>query len=244
MSETNGQRPKPPPVVAYPPPQALSVSVSHSESVGKLFAALAKAQGAMVAAAKDKENPFFRSSYADLASVWDACRAALSANDLAVVQMPSVYGNAVTVSTYLGHGSGEWIEGKITLLAYSSGPQDVGGAITYARRYGLAAAVGVAPDDDDDGNLATHGAQPPPRQPRTPVKPKETPQPPAAAGVLAELSKLREQLAWTSKKMQEVVMKATGKAAHQMGTLTQEDLEKTRAAIDALMTQQKSEGAQ
>src|SRR5574343_335134 len=181
MSEANAngaqaqqqQKPKPPPVPAYPPQQAATIDVSRSETVGTLFAALAKAQGAMEAAIKDSENPHFKSAYADLASVWDACRGALSANDLAVIQMPSAYGNVVTVSTYLGHSSGEWIEGKLTLLARSSSPQDVGSAITYARRYGLSAAVGVAPDDDDDGNAATFGNTPPPTERPKRAEPKK-----------------------------------------------------------------------
>jgi hypothetical protein len=124
--------------------------VNRSESLAELAAALAKAQGAMRPAAKDHVNPAFpRSKYADLASVWEACREALTANGLSVVQLAAADGNAVTVTTVLLHVSGEWVSEALTLLARDAAPQSVGSAITYARRYGLAAMVGVCPDDDD-----------------------------------------------------------------------------------------------
>ena len=121
----------------------------RSESIAAIGAALAKAQAAMKPAVKDAKNPHFKSSYADLASVWDACRAHLTANEIAVVQSPHADGAHVTITTLLAHSSGEWIESALTLTARQSDPQSVGSAITYGRRYGLASMVGVAPDDDD-----------------------------------------------------------------------------------------------
>lgn len=137
--------------------------VVGSETIGRLAEALAKAQGAMRAAAKDAENPHYRSRYADLASVWDAARAALAANGLAVLQPVDASGNAVRVSSILTHASGEWIAAVLTFTIGQASPQAVGSAITYGRRYGLASLIGVVADEDDDGNAASLPANVHPR---------------------------------------------------------------------------------
>lgn len=121
----------------------------QSESIAKLAEALSKAQGKIKGAAKDTANPFFKSKYADLASVWDACRDQLSAHGLSVIQTTEDGLEYVTIITTLSHSSGEWIRGRLTMKPVKNDPQGVGSAITYARRYALAAIVGVAPEDDD-----------------------------------------------------------------------------------------------
>lgn len=126
-----------------------------SESINEIATALAKAQGEMGGAVKDAANPFFKSKYADLASVWDACRAPLSKNGLAVIQSPSAEGSLVTVSTLLTHSSGQWMRGCISVAAKDDSPQAVGSAVTYLRRYSLQSFAGIAPEDDDG-----EGAQP------------------------------------------------------------------------------------
>jgi hypothetical protein len=112
----------------------------------------------MEAASKANINPHFKSKYADLASVWDACRVPLSKHGLAVLQPVRADGPSVTVTTILAHSSGEWISESLTMTAQQNTPQAVGSAITYGRRYGLSSMVGIAPDDDD-GNAASHRAQ-------------------------------------------------------------------------------------
>jgi hypothetical protein len=129
-----------------------------SPSIAALAAALAKAQGEMEAAAKANVNPHFKSKYADLASVWDACRGPLSKHGLAVLQPVSADGPRVTVTTMLVHSSGEWIREALTMTAAQNTPQGVGSTITYGRRYGLSSMVGIAPDDDD-GNAASGRTQ-------------------------------------------------------------------------------------
>ena len=126
----------------------------QSESIGQLAAALAKAQATIGHAVKDSKNPHFKSSYADLASVMDACRGALSANGIAVLQPVAVAGKVVTVTTTLAHASGEWMSCDLSATARADGPQEVGSVITYLRRYGLASMAGVA-SDDDDANAAS-----------------------------------------------------------------------------------------
>jgi hypothetical protein len=130
--------------------------VRRSPAIASLAGALAKAQGEIAGAAKDKTNPHFKSAYADLASVWDACRAPLSKNALAVMQPASANGPHVTVTTILTHSSGEWVESDLTMTAQQNTPQGIGSCITYARRYALASMVGIAPEDDD-GNAASQG---------------------------------------------------------------------------------------
>jgi hypothetical protein len=128
-----------------------------STEIGKLAEALAKAQGEIKGAAKDSTNPHYRSKYADLASVWDACRAALTKNGLSVVQLPDTTADGVFLHTTLAHSSGQWMRGTMPVRPVQDTPQGLGSALTYARRYSLAAMVGVAPDDDDDGNAASAG---------------------------------------------------------------------------------------
>ena len=121
-----------------------------SDSIKELATALAKAQAEITDAKKDATNPHFNKQYADLASIWDACRAALTKNGISVVQMtrPSD-AQEVVVITRLCHSSGEWMQGELALPVTKGDAQGYGSALTYARRYALAAAVGVAPEDDD-----------------------------------------------------------------------------------------------
>ena len=128
--------------------------MTHSDSIKELAAALAKAQASMSGAKKDTANPFFKSKYADLASCWDAARAALPANGLCVIQTTRASAqDEVIVITTLAHESGEWISGELSLPVSKADAQGYGSALTYGRRYGLCAMVGIAPEDDD-GNAA------------------------------------------------------------------------------------------
>lgn len=130
---------------------------NRSASIAKLVGALAKVQGEMVGAAKDSTNPHFKSKYADLASVWDACRKPLAKNGLAILQPVTAEGPNVTVTTILAHDSGEWISESLTMTAQQNTPQGVGSTITYGRRYGLSAMVGIAPEDDDGEAASSRG---------------------------------------------------------------------------------------
>jgi len=128
--------------------------VEQSNEIGALAEALAKAQGKITGALKDSANPFFKSKYADLASVWEACRDQLSANNISVIQTNGNDGDRVTVTTILAHSSGQWIRGTCSAKPAKDDAQATGSVITYLRRYGLAAIVGVA-QVDDDGEAAS-----------------------------------------------------------------------------------------
>jgi hypothetical protein len=130
----------------------------QSETIGALAAALSKAQADITGALKDSSNPFFKSKYADLASCWDACRKQLAANGLSVIQTTRMADQGLVLVTTLAHSSGEWIAGEMPVLIAVQGksgefkeitPQAQGSGITYARRYALAAIVGLAQVDDD-----------------------------------------------------------------------------------------------
>ena len=133
-----------------------------SQDIKELVAALIKAQGEIKVAPRDRANPFFKSKYADLAGVWDACREALQNNKFAVTQVVSPSeGSGFVLKTILLHESGQYITSDFPLNPTADTPQGVGSAVTYARRYALAAIVGVVTDDDDDGNAASAPAAKP-----------------------------------------------------------------------------------
>lgn len=128
--------------------------MERSESIKELAAALAKAHAKIEGAAKDATNPHFRSKYATLASVVDAVKKPLADAGLSYVQTVHDAESAACVETVILHASGEWIAcGKVSVPVSKGDAQGFGSALTYARRYSLSAAFGVAPEDDD-GNAA------------------------------------------------------------------------------------------
>jgi hypothetical protein len=135
--------------------------MNQSESIAALAAALSKAQSAITGALKDSANPFFKSKYADLAACWDACRSQLAANNLAVIQTTEVTGAGTVLVTTLAHSSGEWMRGYLPVLTKDAGPQGQGSGLTYARRYALAAMVGLAQIDDDGEAAQARGKKEP-----------------------------------------------------------------------------------
>jgi len=133
----------------------LEVQMRQSESIANLAKALSIVQGKLTYATKDSANPFFKSRYADLESVWDSCRSLLAENGLAVMQFPGEYfDGTMSLTTVLSHSSGEWISKEMSLPVTKPDAQGAGSALTYMRRYALAAVVGVV-QADDDGNAAS-----------------------------------------------------------------------------------------
>lgn len=132
--------------------------MNKSESIKELASAFAKAQAAIEKAAADKNNPHFRSKYADLGSVVDAIKPALEDNGLSFVQISHDAEGAAKIETIVMHASGEWLScGVVSVPVNKNDAQGFGSAMTYARRYSLQAAFGVAPEDDD-GNAAAAAA--------------------------------------------------------------------------------------
>lgn len=133
--------------------------------IGALTEALSAAQAEMTNALKDAKNPHYKSDYATLASVLDAVRAPLNKHKIALTQHPTTEGNVVTVRTLLTHASGGWLSSACSATAKDASPQSVGSAISYLRRYSLAALCNIA-QADDDGNAASQprGRQQPAQQ--------------------------------------------------------------------------------
>src|SRR4030095_2449962 len=127
-----------------------------SDFLKELATALSKAQGTMENAVKSSDNPFYKSTYADLAGVRNASRKPLSENELAVVQLPTMRDGKMVLEYVLLHSSGEYIGSELEMTPVKADPQGIGSAVTYARRYTLASITGVA-TEDDDGNAASRG---------------------------------------------------------------------------------------
>jgi hypothetical protein len=125
--------------------------------------ALAAAQMEMGKALKQSQNPAFRSKYADLGNVMDACMPSLNKHGIAVVQTM----RDESVVTMFIHESGDILECPVPLILGKRDMQGLGSAVTYARRYGLMSLAGIAPEDDD-GNAAA-------KSPQKPVAPSVTP---------------------------------------------------------------------
>jgi len=142
--------------------EAPKMSWSMSPTIGKLVEAIAKASLKFETVLKDADNPAYRSKYADLPTIIDATRKHLAVEGVIVSQMPHAsFGQdeakMLTVTTLMAHSSGEWMASDLTLPAMMRerfDAQSVGSAITYARRYALAAMTNVA-QEDDDGNKAS-----------------------------------------------------------------------------------------
>jgi len=129
--------------------------MQKSDTIGEIAKALNTFQGKMSAVKKDGNNPFFHSRYATLDAIWEHIRKPLTESGLSVTQTLSTLDGNV-LETTLMHSSGEWINGGMILNPVKDDPQGQGSAITYARRYGLSAILGIVADEDDDGNAATH----------------------------------------------------------------------------------------
>ena len=130
--------------------------MKKSESIANLAMALANFQGEAENPKNTANNPFFKSKYAPLSEVINATKPLLSKHGLSILQSPSGDGEHIIITTLLMHSSGEWIEGEpLVLKADKPTAQGAGSAITYGRRYALSAILGIASEEDDDGNSAT-----------------------------------------------------------------------------------------
>lgn len=137
--------------------------------IKNIASALVKAQRAFGPALKSSTNPHFRSRYADLSACVEAVIGGLNENGIALLQQTHDCEHGVAVETIFLHESGEILSaGKFSVPASKQDAQGYGSALTYARRYSLMAACGIAPEDDD-GNAASRPRQEPPKA----IKPKQ-----------------------------------------------------------------------
>lgn len=167
-----------------------------SESITKLAAALLGAQKEFGVAKKVHTNPHYRSNYAGLAEVMEACKPSLDSHGIIVLQPAEFEDGKIAVTTMLIHAeSGEWIQSTLLIATTKQDAQAYGSAITYGRRYGLSSMLGIIADDDDDGNAASNGnghakQNGRPVQPVNRIAPKNSPAYNAFRNVM--LSRLKE----------------------------------------------------
>lgn len=153
--------------------------IEFSPTLGALAKALSSAQGELQDAKKDSVNPHFKNRFASLSSVRQAITPVFAKCGLAVVQLNEPHGKeGVCVVTLLLHESGEWIRSRLYVPVSKADPQGFGSAISYARRYALAAIANISSDDDDDAEHAS--------KPTTAPKPASAPSPKAPSGVDVE----------------------------------------------------------
>lgn len=129
----------------------------QSEQLNELFGALSKAQAEMTNGRATKQNPYLKNVYASIEDIWNEIREPFASNGLCVTQLLETIDARTYVVTMLCHSSGQWIRSNTPLFVPQNGKnpmQDLGSAITYAKRYGLAAIVGFSVSDasDDDGS--------------------------------------------------------------------------------------------
>lgn len=120
-----------------------------STTTAELSKALSLAQGELQDATKTVNNTFFKTKYADLSEVLQTVRPTLSKHGLAFVQGVSYQDGLGVVTTRLMHLSGEFCEETLLIPVVKKDPQGLGSALTYGRRYALAAMVGISQEDDD-----------------------------------------------------------------------------------------------
>jgi len=167
--------------------------MDSSENVEKVSAALVAALADARNVALDAVNPHFRSRYASLPAMLDAVRPILAKHGLAAVQLAvSEPDGRVGVETILLHASGQYLASRILVMPTKGDPQGAGSALTYCRRYALAAALGIAGDEDDDGNAASRK---PTQRPAAPAEQRQ-PQPPATRPQNGVISEAQGERVW------------------------------------------------
>jgi ERF superfamily protein len=198
--------------------------MEKSEKIEALALALSKAQAEIKASSLDGKNPHFGSEYSTLNAIWNACREALTKNGLSVIQTTdNEEVEHILLETTLLHSSGQWITGKLKMKPMKSDPQGIGSALTYARRYALAAIVGVAPEDDD-AEAATNRSQ---KSPPAAAKKAETKPADIKQGYIKRINELWQQ---------EKDLGATrpkDEVALSLGEMSADDLEKLGKTIGA-----------
>jgi len=190
--------------------------MKHSESVANIAAALCKFQASVTNPKKESINPHFKSKYADLDAIINAIRPTLKECGLAFIQNPVTDQNGnIGVYTMILHESGEFIEfDPVYIPVGKATPHQVGAAMTYARRYSLGAALGIATDEDDDGNSVD------PKQPKQQEKQERQQRPqqqqrPQALATPQQLKKFfamgRSEKGLTDEQLKKLVKYQTGK---------------------------------
>lgn len=228
--------------------------MKHSDSIGKLAEALSKAQGEMSNASKDKDNTFFKNAYADLASVWDACRDPLSKHGLCVLQTVDSVDGKMTLCTKLVHSSGEYVESNLPINPIKNDPQGLGSAITYMRRYSLSALVGISPAEDDgeaamgrvkqqekriEPKSIPYRQTPPPKIESIPIAPVNQKIAPERVGAIKSILAIRDELLLSDDQLKAEIHREFG--IESLKALTADQLLSFQATLQAALEATKIE---
>jgi len=196
-----------------------------SESISELAKALSGFQGKMTAVKKDATNPFYKSKYATLDTIWETIRKPLSDNGLSVAQTMGIIPDSKSVlETTLYHTSGEWISGTQLVNPVKDDPQSLGSAISYARRYSLSAILGIVADEDDDANVATKPAAKTQEKPVLPnVKTTQKDEACIPAPQTKKIYALVKEKGLTAAQMRDYIKKTFNKASSKELTTSEEN---------------------
>lgn len=129
--------------------------MEHSESLKSFVVALNAFQSELDLVKRNAENPFFNSSYATYAQIWDTVQKLFTSHGFSIAHGSAPFEKGIGVVTLVTHISGEWMKTTVQLPLQKFDPQAVGSAISYGRRYNLTGLLGIALEDDD-GNAASH----------------------------------------------------------------------------------------
>ena len=217
--------------------EAITLPVHLSPTLTEYAKAFAKMQKDIKQPLKDANNPFFKSKYVPLENVVASIQEVAPKYGLSFQQLPSVDEHGlVEVYTMTLHESGEYIiSPPLKMRPVKNDPQGIGSAITYAKRYQLAAIFGLASDPDDDGNQATFGNANPTSQPKPKIASKSNPKAKVTAKEIAEFEGLIEKLSnGDDSKIEEI----RDWALKQGGVSKMEDM--PRAVFEQLMIKMKN----
>jgi len=135
--------------------------MNKSDTISELAKALSKAQSEFLPIKRTEEVSYQtkgglkKYKYAPLPNVLESIHKSLETNELAIAQIPKSEEDNLVIETILFHSSGEWISGDMVVCSNNLPPQEKGSALTYIRRYALSSILGVAADEDDDGEATT-----------------------------------------------------------------------------------------
>ena len=128
----------------------------QSDNINELIGAMNRAQLKMQPAKQNKENPFFKSHYADLTAVWDALDP-FRQEGIVMTQSPADSPDGyIVLDTQITHTSGQWMRSRLKMRLAKDDCQGAGSGLSYARRYALGCMCGLVTSPDDDGNAASH----------------------------------------------------------------------------------------
>ena len=129
-------------------------TTDSKSSLSGLFGAMAKAQLAVRSVSKDGSNPHFKSSYVTLDSILAGPVKVFNQHGIAIMQLPSLADNRISVRTVLAHANGANIQSDLSLPCDLNNPHKVGSTLTYLKRFSLTSILGIPGEEDDDGNAA------------------------------------------------------------------------------------------